>query len=235
MASAATVVIAESDALAREIVTRACAARAVSVLAETSSATDLPRLCSKPAPDVALVGDCADGMPPDAAIEEVLGSGTRVVVLSADPSPERLTAVLGLGVQGYLFYDTSPDDVANAVLTVAAGSVAIDPKAAGVILGQWRRLRSQTIPIGSRPGRLLTEREQDVLAAMAEGLATKAIANRLGVALKTVENHKIRVFEKLRVRNHAQAVSVAISYGLVAQNGSADLVSPRTNADVHPI
>ena len=50
---------------------------------------------------------------------------------------------------------------------------------------------------------------------MVEGLSTKAIARRLGVAYKTVENHKIRVFEKLRVRTHAQAVSVAIEHQLV--------------------
>jgi LuxR family maltose regulon positive regulatory protein len=54
-----------------------------------------------------------------------------------------------------------------------------------------------------------------VLEAMVEGLSTKAIARRLGVAYKTVENHKIRVFEKLQVRTHAQAVSVAIGHQLV--------------------
>ncbi len=51
---------------------------------------------------------------------------------------------------------------------------------------------------------------------MAEGLAAKAIASRLGVALKTVENHKIRVFNKMGVRTQAQAVSVAFALGLTS-------------------
>ena len=50
---------------------------------------------------------------------------------------------------------------------------------------------------------------------MTEGLATKTIARRLGVASKTIENHKIRIFQKLGVRSQAQAVSVAIGHGLV--------------------
>ncbi len=50
---------------------------------------------------------------------------------------------------------------------------------------------------------------------MAEGMSGKAIARHLGVALKTVENHKIRVFNKLGVRTQAHAVSVAIGQGLL--------------------
>jgi len=50
---------------------------------------------------------------------------------------------------------------------------------------------------------------------MAEGLPAKAIAKRLGVALKTVESHKIRLFDKLGARTQAHAVSIAMGYGLV--------------------
>lgn len=51
---------------------------------------------------------------------------------------------------------------------------------------------------------------------MAEGLSTKAIANRLGIAHKTVESHKVRIFDKLGVRSQAQAAVVAIRHGLLA-------------------
>jgi DNA-binding CsgD family transcriptional regulator len=55
-----------------------------------------------------------------------------------------------------------------------------------------------------------------VLASLADGLSTKAIARRLGLAVKTVENHKSRVFDKLGVNTQAHAVSLAIGQGLVA-------------------
>ena len=61
----------------------------------------------------------------------------------------------------------------------------------------------------------MTARERDVLEAMAEGLGAKAIARRLGVAVKTVESHKFRIFEKLGVHTQAHAVAVAIHHGLL--------------------
>jgi two-component system nitrate/nitrite response regulator NarL len=60
----------------------------------------------------------------------------------------------------------------------------------------------------------LTAREDEVLGDMVEGLAAKAMTKRLGVATKTVEDQKIRIFDKLGVRTQAQAVAVAISHGL---------------------
>jgi len=54
------------------------------------------------------------------------------------------------------------------------------------------------------------------LTAIVDGLAAKAIARRLGMAVKTVENHKIRIFEKLGARTQAHAVAIAVGHGLVA-------------------
>ena len=62
----------------------------------------------------------------------------------------------------------------------------------------------------------LTPRELEVLVALAEGLTTKAIASRLGVAMKTVESHKVRLFDKLGARTQAHAVSIAVGRHLVA-------------------
>jgi DNA-binding NarL/FixJ family response regulator len=81
------------------------------------------------------------------------------------------------------------------------------------ILEQWRELRADPTVA---PLERLTPRERDVLRALTDGLSTKAIARELGVAVKTVENHKIHVFDKLGVRTHAQAVAVAIGHGLLA-------------------
>jgi DNA-binding CsgD family transcriptional regulator len=67
----------------------------------------------------------------------------------------------------------------------------------------------------------LTVREHDVLVAMADGLPAKSIARRLGMAVKTVENHKIRIYDKLGVRTQAHAVAVAIGQGLLADRRMA--------------
>jgi len=58
---------------------------------------------------------------------------------------------------------------------------------------------------------------RDIVVSKAEGLIGKGIAARLGVSLKTVENHKIRVFDKLGVRTRVQAVREAVRLGLVEE------------------
>jgi DNA-binding NarL/FixJ family response regulator len=147
-------------------------------------------------------------------------------VVCDDPSPERLTRILELGASGYLRHDTTPEQVLEAVEWVAGGAAVLAPAAAATVLDQWRRQRVPAA-MASSGGSLaaLTAREQDVLEAMGDGLPAKLIARRLGVAVKTVENHKIRVFEKLGVHTQAQAVSMAIGQGMLA-NASSGMGGP---------
>ena len=151
----------------------------------------------------------------DEMIEALLGVGTRIIVICTNPSLERVIHLLELGVHGVMLDDSSPLEVATGVQAVARGGMALNPTVAVTLVQHWPRLRQDLARSDARIAGSLTPREAEVLEAMVEGLSTKAIARRLGVAYKTVENHKIRVFEKLQVRTHAQAVSVAIGRQLV--------------------
>ena len=215
------VLVAEQDMLVRDILRDAFTRENIEIVAEVDNAESLRRLSAALHPAVVVVSDRLDGEPVDAAVADVLASGAKVVVLSADPSPDRLATLLADGVSGYLLHDAAPDEVVTAVLAVARGAAALNPTAAAMILNQWRRLRAQP---GSGERRIspLTPREQDVLTALVDGLPTKGIALRLSMATKTVENHKIRIFDKLGVRTQAHAVSVAISAGLVPPPGQSN-------------
>jgi DNA-binding NarL/FixJ family response regulator len=209
------VVVADDQTYSRDLLRRTLEASGVHVVGETVTCAELVALCAAEVPDVVVTDiDLADG-PVEGCLGELAEAGAAVLVFCDDPSPERVTAVLVEHAAGYLLRDASPARVVDAVRTVAAGGAALDPLAATTILGQWRRLRSEPQAALDRRA-TLTRREQEVLAAMADGLPTKAIARRLGVALKTVENHKLRVFDKLGVRTHAQAVSVALAHGLIS-------------------
>jgi two-component system nitrate/nitrite response regulator NarL len=218
MAGAPRVVIAHDDDLIRDMLGPACARGGVLVVGEAATYDALLFCCVGSQPDVAVVADRLG----DSLIEEVLPAllrtGARVIVLSGDPSPERLSRLLAKDLCGYLSHDAGPDEVVNAILAVGRGEVALNPEVLSTIIYQWRRLRAQPVSVGTRRRPVLTPRELDILAAMSDGLAAKAIALRLGVALKTVENHKIRIFEKLGVRSHAHAVTVAVAYGLAGQH-----------------
>jgi DNA-binding NarL/FixJ family response regulator len=214
MGQAPSVVIAHGNDLVRDMLGLACARGGVLVVGEALSYADLLRTCLAVRPEVALAADRLGDTMVEDTLSALVDTGARMIILSADPSPERLSQLLARDLCGYLSHDAGPDEVVGAIKAVARGEVALNPEVLGTIVHQWRRLRAQPVSVGSRRRPALTPRELDILTAMTDGLAAKAIAVRLGVALKTVENHKIRIFEKLGVRSHAHAVTVALAHGL---------------------
>lgn len=209
------VVVCHRSALIREVLRILGAAAEVYVVGEATTPEQLVESCREERPAVTLAeAEFETGGKIETFLPELLATGTRLIVICDDPDPERLTGILERGVTGYLRSDAAPTAVIESVQAVAAGAAVLDPYAAGTILEQWRRLRDGS---NGMPGGLpaLTARETEVLAAMADGLATKAIARRLDMAVKTVENHKTRVFDKLGVSSQPAAVSYAIAHGLL--------------------
>ncbi len=212
---AVSVVVAHEDSLPRDIIARACAQRHnLSVVGCVATGGEFMTSCLTSPPRAIVVSDSISERF-DEVIEALLAVGTRVVVICTNPSLERVIHLLDLGVHGVMLDDSSPLEIATGVQAVARGGMALNPTVAVTLVQHWCRLRQDLARSDARIGRSLTPRESEVLEAMVEGMSTKAIARRLGVAYKTVENHKIRVFEKLQVRTHAQAVSVAIGHQLV--------------------
>lgn len=220
-------ITAHRSTFIRDVLRISGVARKIFVVGEARSATELVELCRSEQPDVVYAEDSFDdGSSIESVLVLLMTTGARVIVVCDDPSPERLTRILALGAHGYLRHDTTPEQVLDAVESVADGAAVLGPVATATVLEQWRRLRE---PRGGVSGGMLAEltpREHDVLVAMSDGLPAKSIARRLGVAVKTVENHKIRIYDKLGVRTQAHAVSLAISQGLLTVDVSAD-VGPR--------
>jgi DNA-binding NarL/FixJ family response regulator len=226
MANTPTVAIADADTLIRQILRLACTARDVEIVGYASSHAELCELAADVEPDVVITSDRLCDEPVDQALARLRALDCRVIVLSADPSPDLLTSLLDTGAFGFFSYDARPEEIANGVLSVGRGLIALNSELLTLIVGQWRRFRTIDLPPDFHRTRRLTAREQDILVAMTDGLSAKAIATRLGVALKTVENHKVRVFEKLGVRSQAHAVTVALAQGLVAAPGGDSIAAP---------
>lgn len=211
------VAIAHDDALVADIIERACVDKDLDVVHVDSSLPDLAEAVTRAGATVVVTGTQLDRTTTDDVLDKLLNADIRAIVVSRLPNAEHLTALLSRGVSGYLLYDSSPDEISLAVQAVARGGLAINPTAAAQLVQQWRVLHAHVQGRDAGVSRVLTPREREVLTAMADGLPTKVIARVLGVATKTVENHKLRIFEKLNVRTHAQAVTVAITYGLVGE------------------
>lgn len=210
------IAVADRNLLLCDLLALVCGRHGIEIVGQVSSGAELVDVCLRQNVDVAVTDVALADGDLEPHLDALLATGARVLVLCDDPSPERLTSLLALGVSGYLLHDSSPEQVAEAALAVASGAVALHPLAAHTILEQWRRLRARPLSLYERPRAVPTPREHEVLTAMADGLPTKAIARRLGVSAKTVENHKTRLFDKLGVRTQAHAVSLAIGHGLLA-------------------
>ncbi|MFQ5556949.1 MAG: response regulator [Acidimicrobiales bacterium] len=133
----------------------------------------------------------------------------RVVMLTAHTDRERVIGALDAGAIGYLAKDSDPKVLLEGIRSAASGEAPLDPRAAKALL--------DTRDAGKGPD--LTERENEVLALVAEGLANKVIARRLGISERTVKAHLTRVFSELGVTDRTQAALWAMEHGIQGLRG----------------
>ena len=148
-----------------------------------------------------------------------------VVILTTFDDDEYVFEGLKAGARGYLLKDVSSDDIAEAVRTVAAGGALIQPSIARKVVAEFGRLASTSSTGGATPGAAapdqgglpqpLTEREWEVLRAMAGGLSNREIADRLVITEGTVKNHVSNILGKLDARDRTQAILKAQSLRLI--------------------
>jgi DNA-binding NarL/FixJ family response regulator len=145
-----------------------------------------------------------------------------VIILTTFDDDEYVFEGLKAGARGYLLKDVSSDELAEAVRAVAAGQALMQPSIARKVVAEFSRLAAGTPARAASPaaeqGALpqpLTERELDVLRAMAAGLSNKEIADRLVITEGTVKNHVSNLLGKLDVRDRTQAVLKAQSLKLI--------------------
>jgi DNA-binding NarL/FixJ family response regulator len=174
------------------------------VVADSAYGAAALRLADLITPDVVVAGELlGDGLI-DHFLVDLVRVGARVLLLVDELHAERVLDLVGRGLSGVCTTDFGLAAVADAVLDVAAGGVALPPSLMAAVVTQWRSGWR-----GATPGadEHFTLREMEVLNATADGLSTKATARLLGVAAKTVENHKTRVFAKLGVHSQAQLIA----------------------------
>ena len=138
---------------------------------------------------------------------------TRVLVLSASGEQDDVLAAVTAGATGYLVKSASREELLAAVARVAAGEPVFTAGLAGLVLGEFQR-RSSAASDEPR----LTERETEVLRMVAKGISYRAIAERLVLSHRTVQNHVQNVLRKLQMHNRVELTRYAIQRGLDAQD-----------------
>lgn len=134
----------------------------------------------------------------------------RVLVLSMHEETALVKRALEIGADGYVLKSAAKDELVLALREVQAGRRYFGGGTADSLLG-----RTAVKGGGAALLEGLTDREVEVLAALAEGLANKEIGDRLFISPRTVDTHRTNLMRKLDMHNVAGLVRIAIKAGLV--------------------
>jgi DNA-binding NarL/FixJ family response regulator len=171
-------------------------------------------LCREEEPDVVLMDISMPKMDGISATREIrnLLPQTAVIILTGHEDDEHVFEGIKAGAQGYLLKDSEPDDLARAIHTVNAGNTIIAPDLAQKMLNTFEGGSSRSPQLSPPP---LTERELEVIRALAQGMSDRQIAGSLGISEKTVRNHTSNIYRKLHIFDRTQAVIYAIREGVI--------------------
>ena len=194
------------------------------VVLEASSVEEALRGEEKTKPKVLLLDVDLPGTSGAAAVGKFIEAwpGVSVVMLSGLDQDEVVLEAIREGAGGYLRKDASSDEVLAALDDVVAGGAPMSPAIARRVLTLLRGVPAGAVEPerAATPGGaekrtermsavvampLLTPREHEVLAFVADGLGDKEIADRLGTAVSTIKNHLANVYGKWRVRSRTEA------------------------------
>ena len=195
------------------------------------------RLLLEREPDIAVVGEAADGagglrlaldlaaaggvdlVVTDLGLPDLDGRElTRrlkaahpalpVLALSIHDDAASLMGALDAGADAYVLKEASARELPLAIRAVCRGEAALSPRAAGALLTGLRRGAAS-------PAERLSARQRELLPLLAAGLTSKEIARRLGLSPKTVQNHRAQLLDALDVENTAAAMHLAYQEGLL--------------------
>jgi DNA-binding NarL/FixJ family response regulator len=186
--------------------------RDMEVVGRAHTGEEAVELCLREDPDVVLMDLSMPGMGGISATRSILGllPRTQVLILTVHTDDLNLFQAIKAGAQGYILKDCTPDELASAIKAVYAGSTVMSPYIAKKTMTTFEGIRSKTELTPS-----LTERELEVIQALAQGKSNKEIARGLEISEKTVRNHASNIYKKLHIFDRTQAVIYAVRRGLV--------------------
>jgi two-component system, NarL family, response regulator NreC len=204
------VLLADDHLMVREGLKALLESEGMEVVGEAIQGLDAVALASATKPDVAVLDismPMMNGL--DAALEiRRVSPQTKTILLTFHDGAPYVTDALKAGIRGYVLKTQGALELVQAVRQVNRGEVYLSPGVSrAVVDGYVSKEKPPTEPISAR--------ERQVVQLIGEGKSTKQIADVLGISIKTVETHRVRIMRKLDIHEVASLVRYAIRSGLV--------------------
>jgi DNA-binding NarL/FixJ family response regulator len=171
-------------------------------------------------PDVVLMDIRMPGLDGISACEQITSdpalTAVKVLILTTFEHDDLVVAAMRAGASGFLGKGAAPQELLDAVRTVASGDALLSPKATRSVIEQLLAQPAQTpATVDSEALAGLTDREREVVALVALGLSNDEIAGRLVLSPLTVKTHVSRAMTKVGARDRARLVVLVYRSGLV--------------------
>lgn len=187
------------------------------VVGEASSARDAVARAEELEPDVVIM---------DVRMGEVSGIEACRLIKSARPTTniimftsfgeeDAVMAAIMAGASGYLLKNVGRADLLKAIRAVASGQNLLDPSVTRKVMERLSRLAARE---QEHALEMVSEREKEVLALVAQGRTNKEIAERLVISENTARNHVSRILDKLGLARRSEAAAYAAQHGLLRRD-----------------
>lgn len=141
---------------------------------------------------------------------------SKVIILTQSENEADVLAAISAGASGYLLKSATLDQITDGIRTVVEGGASLNPSMATFILKKMKKN-----PPKPQHAAVITEREQEILALLGDGLEKKQISDKLNISTATVATHVAHIYKKLQVQNAPAAVAKAFRMGIFSPDEKA--------------
>jgi len=189
--------------------------REMEIVAEAENGRQALQLVRKHNPDIVIMDISMPDLNGIDATRQITSEqpSVKVIALSMHSQRQFVDGMLRAGVSAYLLKDTAFEELVKAVRIVLSGKKYLSPDVTDIVFQDYRQ---PPVFDAAEQTAELTQREREVLQLIAEGRATKEIASRLHISVKTVETHRKHIMEKLDLHTVAELTKYAIREGITS-------------------
>lgn len=190
----------------------------IEIVAEAEDGREAIELAAKHAPDIMLIDIGMHEMNGVEATKRILAADPkiRIIALSMHSDERYVTGMFDAGARGYLLKTCESDELLRAIDAVMKGRSYVAADVTHVLVRRHGTIGGQPAEhgVGAPSPDVLTPKEREVLQLISEGITTKEIGVRLGVAIKTAETHRTNMMRKLGLHSVAAVTKYAIREGI---------------------